>query len=200
MQRKILIILLLALLAAMSGCKDQVPEELSGLADQQSLHRLILLPVDSNLLLSLHSDGVLGKLPDLGSEGKDLGRFGPVRLVLVNRSQVSALAQVESLTELVLWGDDQSLNKIDPLLRNEILKGLAQPQWRQQVYSVIGVFTEGNDELKQSLLDNGAEIGSVAGGVVTLKATSEVIFDILTRDDLRQLKKPMTQHSLQRLN
>ncbi len=200
MSSKAKILLLLGTVMVFHGCKDQLPAELTGLADQQSLQRLSALPEDSGLLLSLHSDGVLGKLPNLGPDGRELGRFGPTRLALVSRDMVPALAKVDGLTGLVLWGDDKVLTKIDPRLRNDILGGMASNHWQETQYSVIGTFDEGAANLNQSLTDSGAVIGSVNGNIVTFIATSQVIFDILARNDLRQLDKPDLQRPAQGLN
>jgi len=200
MNSKTKILLLLIVLVAFSGCKDQLPAELSGLAGEQSLQRLTVLPADSPLLLSLHSDGVLGKLPNLGPEGRDLGRFGPTKLVLVNREQVADMAKVDGVIELVLWGDDKALSRLDPMLRIEILNGMAAANWREKQYPVIGTFDQDVVNLGPSITDAGAAVGSVTGSIVTFEATCEVIFDILLRDDLSQLNKPALQQSLQGLN
>ncbi len=200
MHRKIKILLLLAVLVVFNGCKDQLPTEMAGLADQQSLQRLATLPEDSGLLLSLHSDGVLGQLPNLGPDGRELGRFGPTKLALVSRERVPALAKVDGLTGLVLWGDEKAVTKIDPMLRNAILAGMAATDWRETKYSVIATFADGTTNLAQSLADAGAVTGSITGNTATFVATSEVIFDILGRNDLRQLKKPDLQRPAQGLN
>ena len=196
MNRKTQLLLLLATLIVFSGCKDELPAELSGLAAPSSLQRLVALPEDSALLLSLHSDGVLGKLPNLGSEGRDLGRFGPTKLILVNRNLLPDLAKVDGLTELVLWGDANTVTKMDPMLRLEILNGMAAANWRDQQYSAIGTFDQDVVNLGSSITEAGASVGSVTGSIITFTATSEVIFDILLRDDLSLLKKPDLQQSL----
>ena len=202
--RQILLLLTLmfalALALVVTGCKDQLPAELTGLADENSVARLAVLPPDTNLLLSLHSSGVLGSIPDLGPGGRELGRFGPTALVLVNRARVAQLTKTPGLEHLVLWGDEKSLNRMGPMLRNDILSGMASDSWPEIEYAAVGEFVGTGPQLKQSLLDEGAEVGSSGGGVVTLTATCEVLFNILARDDLRQLKKSNLQGTAHRLN
>jgi hypothetical protein len=187
---------LIFLVTLLSGCNDKLPAELAGLADQKSLDRYAALPADSGLLLCLQSDGVLGKLPNLGPDGKQLGRFGPSTLVAVSRDLVPDLAEVDGLTGFVLWGDDQAAGKLDPMLRTALLGDMAQPNWREKEHAIIGTFDDGAG-LKEALVSAGAKPGSVNGGIVTFDATSEVIFDILAWDNLRQLEKPTLLHPTQ---
>ena len=196
MNSKTPLLLLLAFLVVFTGCKDDLPAEFAGLAAESSLQRLAALPEDSALLLSLHSEGVLGKLPDLGAEGQDLGRFGPTKLILVSRNLVPDLAKVDGLTELVLWGDANAVTKMDPMLRLDLLNGMAAANWRDQQHSVIGTFDQDVVNLGPSISEAGASVGSVTGSIITFTATSEVIFDILLRDDLSQLNKSDLQQSL----
>ncbi len=194
------VLVLGALLVFLAACNDNLPTELAGLADQKSLDRLATLPGDADLLLALQSAGILGKLPHLGSQGRKLGHFGPTTLVEVSQDLVPELAKVEGLTGLVLWGDGRVVEKIDPPLRDAILGGMARSDWRETEYSVIGTFSHPGPDLKNSLAESGAIVGRVSGDVVTFRATSEVIFDLLARDDLSQLKKPNLQYPLQGLN
>ncbi len=188
---KILLLLgSIILMTMLSGCKDNLSGDLAGLADQQSLDRYATLPADSGLLLCLQSDGVLGKLPDLGPNGRQLGRFGPTTLVEVSRDLVPALAEVDGLKGLVLWGDDKAASKLDPLLRSIMLSEMAMPNWQATEHPVIGTFDDDGADLKQALTAAGAHPRSVNGGIATFAATSQVIFDILAWDNLRQLKKP----------
>jgi len=182
--------LLLGLLILVAGCNDNLSGDLDGLADQKSMDRFAALPADADLLLCLQAESVLGKLPNLGSEGEQLGRFGPSTLVKVNRDMVPALTKVEGLKSMVLWGDGQAVSKLDPMLRNSLLGEMAQADWRETAHSVIGTFDEDSAGLKEALTAAGAHPRSVSGGIATFDATSEVIFDILAWDNLRQLKKP----------
>lgn len=193
------ILLLPILLVLLVGCNDSASDHLKRLADQKSLDRFDSLPPDSGLLLCLQSYDVLGELPDLGSEGREVGRFGPASLVIVSRNGVPALAKVNGLDGLVLWGDDKALDKIDPMLRSAMLSAMTMPTWRETEFSVIGTFADGGTGLKEALAAAGARPGSVNGGIATFDATSEVIFDILAWDNLRQLKKPSIQQPTQGL-
>lgn len=184
------ILLLTGLLVFLTGCNDKLPGDLAGLADQKSLDRFAALPGDSDLLLCLQAEKTLGKLPNLGPEGEQLGRFGPCTLLKVNRDIVPDLAKVEGLNSMVLWGDAQVVTKLDPMLRSTLLAEMAQPHWRESVHPIIGTFDDDSADLKTTLVAAGANVRSVTGGIATFDATSEVIFDILAWDNLRQLKKP----------
>ncbi len=199
MDIKFRIIILLGVLTLLTGCKDNLPGELAGLADQKSLDRYAALPADSDLLLCLQAESTLGKLPKLGPEGQQLGHFGPSTLVKVNREMVPALAEVEGLQSLVLWGDGQAAKKLDPQLRSTLLKEMAQPQWREKSYAIIGTFDKDSAGLKEALVAVGAQPRSVKAGLATFDATSEVIFDILAWDHLRQLKEPTLMRPTQSL-
>ena len=193
------VIILLSLAFLLTGCNDNLPEDLAGLADEQSLARYKNLPADSGLLLCLQSDGVLGKLPQLGAEGRQIGRFGPSSLVVVSREIIPALAEVEGLKKMVLWGDDKAAGKLDPMLKEDLLSSMASPQWREKEHRLIGSFDKDETGLKEALTAAGARVGSAAGGVATFTAHAEVIFDILAWDNLRQLKKPNFQRPAQSL-
>ncbi len=187
--------ILLALLLLLAGCND----DLAGLADQKSLDRLASLPADSGLLLCLQADGALGKLPDLGPGGRQLGRFGPSTLVEVSRDAVPALAKIEGLKSMVLWGDENAAGKLDPMLKSELLGSMANPDWRLVQHRVIGTFDLESSNLKDALTAAGAQAGSVVDGIATFKASNEIIFDILAWENLRQLKKPTLMRPAQSL-
>jgi hypothetical protein len=186
------LLILPAMLLLLTACNDK----LAGLADEKSQQRYDALPADSGLLLALQADGKLGDLPNLGEKGRQLGRTGSTALVEVSRDMLPALAEVEGVTGFVLWGDEKATGKLDPLLRDALLKGMAQPDWRATQHDLIGTFDDTGVDLEQSLVEAGAVPGSVSGGIVTFTATSEVIFDLLARDDLRQLKNPSLQHPM----
>ncbi len=189
MKNTIILIALLGLVLLLASCKEELPPQLAGLADEASLNRLAGLPEGSDLLVSLHSDGVLGKIPDLGPDSRELGRFGPTKLVLLPRNEMPVLAKTEGLTGLVLWGDETALQKMDPLLRNELLGGMASPDWENKTYSALAMSADGAEGLKDSLTVMGARVGSASSGVVTLTAGPQVIFDILAMDELKSLKR-----------
>jgi len=196
MMLKIKILLLLSLVFLMTGCKDNLPRDL---ADERSLERYESLPVDSDLLLCLQSDGVLGKLPDLGSDGREMGRFGPSTLVVVSRDRVPALSEIEGLTGFVLWGDETAVEKLDPMLKSALLSAMALPGWRETKHRIIGTFDPESMDIEGALTAAGANPRSATGGIVTFSATCEVIFDILAWDNLRQLKQPTLMRPTQSL-
>lgn len=193
------LIILSCLALLLSGCNDNLTDDLSGLADAQSLARYKTLPADSGLLLCLQSDGVLGKLPQLGAEGRQIGRFGPSTLVVVGREKVPALAEVKGLKAMVLWGDDKAAGKLDPMLKEDLLSSMATSDWREKEHRLIGSFDKDTVDLKEALTNAGARVSSAAGGVVTFRAPAEIIFDILAWDNLRQLKTPNFQRPTQSL-
>lgn len=191
------ILLLLSLALVLNGCNDKLPSDLAGLADQRSVERFQALPADSDLLLCLQADGVLGKLPHLGPDGRQVGRFGPSTLVVVSRDLVPKLTEVEGLKGIVLWGEGQAVRKLDPMLKSALLSEMAQPDWRLMEHRVIGTFEDGDQDLNEALVAAGARTRSAVSGIATFSATSEVIFDILAWDRLVQLKKPTLQYPTQ---
>ncbi len=192
-------LLLLGLLVLLTGCNDNLSDELAGLADQKSLDRYAALPADAHLLLCLKAESVLGKLPNLDPDGQQLGRFGPCTLVSVSRDKLPALAEVEGLKSVILWGDATVVGKLDPMLRSTLLSEMAQPHWRETVQPVIGTFDEDSAGLKEALVAAGAHPRSVTAGIVTFDATCEVLFDILAWDNVRQLKQPTLMRPTQSL-
>ncbi len=193
MNTKTKFLLLMVALVLVTGCRGSLSRQLKSLADEPSIQRLDLLPEDTDLLISLHSETVLGELPDLGDEGRELGRFGSAVLLEVKRSRVFDLLDISNLTEMVLWGDEQAITRLDPMLRNELLSSMALPYWREGRYDVIATFTLSDDEISSLLADTETTVGSVNAGVATFSAPAETLFDILAGSGLVQLKKPVLQ-------
>lgn len=185
-------ILLLVCSLVLAGCKGGVPDQLSGLTDDASRQRLDKLADGTPLLISLHGDGGLGSLPELGGTDRVVGEMNGAKLVTVDRRRAEALADVKGVRKLILWGDERALNRLDPMLSHEVLSSLAQNGQGEAELKVIGTFDATDETIPLILSEYGlkASGGKAGGGVATFRAPLPVILDLLNDNRVIQLKKP----------
>lgn len=187
-------------LSGLHGCRDsETSGELASLADAGSVKRLESIPAESSVLISLHGKDRLTELPPATEGGRELGRYGKSVLLEMPRSAVSALAGSEEIERLFIWGDEQVVGRLDPLLRGKLLSRLDNPDRQGEPVSVIASFKTTDPKLLDSLVELGAEPGSQSGGIVTLTATPDVLMQILARPDLIKLEQSKLLKPMQKM-
>ena len=194
------------LLVSCSGGPDDVQTDavpgLDKVADPGSLDRLTRITDGQPILLSLRTYTTDAPPPTLGAGSRELGRHETVRLLEIVPGDLTAAVSQPDLAELVVWGDGEATRRLEPRLRDFVLRTLASAEWREAHLSIIARFDPERaptpDRLEAELTALGARPRSVVGGVVTLDTGLESLFAILDRSDLTDLSLPSMQQPMQR--
>lgn len=162
--------------------------------DQHSACRWKKLQKSNLVLVSLHGMTAMEAL-ELGPDERRLGGLGPEALVEVLPESLPEIVTATSPARVVVWGAGSVLDRLDPLLRQEMLSSLSAPQ--ETLFPVLATFEMGAHDLRETLTVAGAAVRSVTKAVVTLDADFETLTRILARDDLIRLGGASLQQPLQ---
>jgi hypothetical protein len=169
---------------------------LVALADEPSLARLEMVEAGQSVLLSLRGDGPFQPSELRNAGARSLGHTGNIALVAVAREDFASLANIKGLNEVVIWGDAGVVARLDPVLRQSIVSAMSDPEWRGRTISVIATFDKTTPDPGAELREMGVEPRSVGGGVATLDASVETLFELLQLPDLIELSEPTMQRPL----
>jgi len=170
------------------GCNGNVEQ----LLDSASRQRLAAVPEGTNVLLSLTADRPPQDLPPLGG-GRALGRTGNSVLLEVPPGVLPSLSKIDGLRSGTVWGPQNLLGRLDPGLLSAMLEAFDLGT-QTEAMSMIARFDDVAADPRPALEGEGAAIGSMAGGIVTLSASPEAALSILALPHLIQLTKPKLQH------
>ncbi len=179
---------------ALTGCRDgDGLENLARVTDRTSLERLAAMPEGALVALSLDGHQAMDGLPELGESGRRLSSFDHAFLVEVRREFLPELATTPGLKAIVVWGEADVARKLDPRLRLAMLSRLSGEELRATPLEVIARFAGDGLDLRHALEKAGADPRSVIAGVVTMSGTVDVLLEILAREDLVSMSKPVLQ-------
>jgi hypothetical protein len=185
-----------AALAALAGCGGGQDAAIETALDPQladrSLARLVAVPPDGVVVLSiLHGDG---PAPDLSDQpARSLGFVPGIALVETTPASARVLAAQAPAGSVVIWGSGAHVARLEPSLRNLLLQTMTDPGWHDVRLEVIATFAPQAADPTADLRDAGAQIGSYAAGIATIRVTGETLLDVLAHDDLRAVSKPSLQ-------
>ncbi len=176
-------------LLLLAGCAGRSLEDV---ADESSLARFRALPADAEVLVSLHGEG----LAEHFTGTRPVGALGEARLVMAPHGALKTLSNLEGLQRVVVWGDDKALQRLDPLLRLEMLgamdTAIRTGKTGAEIRAVAS-FDEGARIQAAELQAMGLALGSHTGQVATVRGTCANLLDLAAHPQLVKLEKPALQ-------
>lgn len=185
MKRRLWLFLVAAL--ALAGCKGD--EQLDKYMDAASKDRLAQISAADLVYVSLKCATPPGNLPPLDG-GQVFGRSGTTVLLTIPKRSLPKLRDVTKVQSAVVWGGSEEGKRLDPGLRAQLLGALDENSEQTSSVPMIATFRSERSDLEAQLRAMGAETRTVAGRVVTLDATPEVVFSLIAMDDLVNLTRP----------
>lgn len=178
-----------------SGCKNG--DDIGSHLDNLSRERLAAVPDGETVLVSFRAASDLDNLP-LGESGRTLGRGDGTVLVDVPRSALADLAGQSGISEAVIWGRGTVAQRLGFALRNQLLEVAYDPARHDEPLSLIATFAPGTPDARAAVEKLGGNPRTLSGNILTLDASIDEAFAILSLPGLLKLSRPSMQRPLGR--